>query len=115
MARLHIFAEEAGDFFSAANRAQAGISSFVRSQCALATVLCVEREDRAARKNPIQVRCEPDFLDQVVRQRRTSRLARVPGFTMAAWVASHAPECTELTVEGDRGLGTRRVKRKGAL
>jgi Asp-tRNA(Asn)/Glu-tRNA(Gln) amidotransferase A subunit family amidase len=24
---------------------------------------------------------------------------------MAAWVASHAPECTELTVEGDRGCG----------
>src|ERR1700738_3729131 len=22
----------------------------------------------------------------------------------AAWVASHAPECTELTVEGDRGF-----------
>jgi len=23
---------------------------------------------------------------------------------MAAWVASHAPECSELTVEGDRGF-----------
>jgi hypothetical protein len=26
------------------------------------------------------------------------------GFPMAARVASHAPECTELTVEGDRGF-----------
>jgi hypothetical protein len=31
----------------------------------------------------------------------------VPGFPMAAWVASHAPECTELTVEGDRGFESR--------
>jgi hypothetical protein len=26
------------------------------------------------------------------------------GFPMAARVASHAPECTKLTVEGDRGF-----------
>ena len=38
--------------------------------------------------------------------RRACRRERsgVPGFTMAAWVASHAPECTELTVERDRGF-----------
>jgi hypothetical protein len=35
---------------------------------------------------------------------------------MAAWVASHAPECTELTVEGNRGFESgsllRRVSRE---
>jgi FMN-dependent oxidoreductase (nitrilotriacetate monooxygenase family) len=36
----------------------------------------------------------------------------VPGFTMAAWVASHAPECTELTVEGDRGFESCSLQRR---
>jgi hypothetical protein len=29
----------------------------------------------------------------------------------AAWVASHAPECTELTVEGDRGFESGSLQR----
>jgi hypothetical protein len=31
---------------------------------------------------------------------------------MAAWVASHAPECTELTVEGDRGFESGSLHRR---
>src|SRR6476659_8518041 len=31
---------------------------------------------------------------------------------MAAWVASHAPECTELTVEGDRGFESTSLQRR---
>jgi hypothetical protein len=30
---------------------------------------------------------------------------------MTAWVASHAPECTELTVERDRGFESRFLQR----
>ena len=33
------------------------------------------------------------------------------GFPMAARVASHAPECTELTVEGDRGFESGSLQR----
>jgi hypothetical protein len=31
---------------------------------------------------------------------------------MAAWVASHLPECTELTVEGDRGFESCSLQRR---
>jgi hypothetical protein len=46
--------------------------------------------------------------------RRACRRERsgVPGFTMAAWVASHAPECTELTVERDRGFESTSLHRR---
>src|ERR1700674_3879536 len=33
----------------------------------------------------------------------------------AAWVASHAPECTELTVEGDRGFESGSLQRRVSL
>ena len=33
----------------------------------------------------------------------------------AAWVASHAPECTELTVEGDRGFESGSLQRRVCL
>jgi bacterioferritin (cytochrome b1) len=44
-------------------------------------------------------------------ERRCSERSGVPGFTMAAWIASHAPACTELTVGGDRGFESRPLQR----
>jgi hypothetical protein len=45
-------------------------------------------------------------------ERVEAKRSGVPGFTMAAWVASHAPECTELTVEGDRGFESGSLQRE---
>src|SRR6202011_1681162 len=48
--------------------------------------------------------CPPQACRKSLAGARRRERSGVPGFTMAAWVASHAPECTELTVEGDRGF-----------
>jgi hypothetical protein len=40
----------------------------------------------------------------LARRARRRERSGAPGFTIAAWVASHVRECTELIVEGDRGF-----------
>ena len=56
--------------------------------------------------------CPSPGVPQIARRARRRERSGVPSFTMAAWVASHAPECTELTVEGDRGFESGSLQRR---
>jgi hypothetical protein len=55
---------------------------------------------------PAAQACRKSLAERVDANDRAFR-----GFPMAARVASHAPECTELTVEGDRGFESGSLQR----